>query len=307
MVADAGAGAETFALKPAVTLNGPWVTAGDLLTPRPTGKLAELRIKNLVPPGGSMEIQRDLVLLKMHGARLGSGIQIDGQSSRVTASRRMVPGSEIKAFAEKYLKERVSSMEGVSGSEIEATAQPSDLAVPDREVRFEIPARTGQVWRGNIMLGIKLMQTAEDGNDLKVGEVTAPFMVKVRRKLLLASKGLRRGEVLTEVNTVIGEVDCTFSREDGYTSMDQVAGLKARSSVAAGVAVLPSMLERPALVKRGDVVKLVVRVGMIAVESSAKVMRDGAEGDMVPVQTVEGKKQLQARVLDSRTVVSDTR
>ena len=157
------------------------------------------------------------------------------------------------------------------------------------------------------MLRLTLLQTLEDGSEFEVGQATLPYSVKVTQNLLLASKAIRRGEALDGLNTKIGLVDSSTFAFEGYSDAAQVQGLKAKLPIMAGKVIDPASLERPAAVKRGDIVKLIVRSGLVAVEVSAKAMRDAALGDSIPVEVLDSKKQLQARVLDQHTVVSDTR
>jgi flagella basal body P-ring formation protein FlgA len=295
-------------LRPELTLNGPWITVGDLLDPAPDTVMAKIKVKRLVAPGKSLEISRDQLFLKLREARLGRSLpELSQGSSLVHASAKRVPGTDLKAFAEKYIKDRLANLSGVAEVEVTVSSPVRDVLVPERLVKFQITPRAGQNWRGNVVLRVVLLQTLEDGTELEVGQAVLPFVVKVTQSLLLASRAIRRGELISDVNTKISALDSSLLSFDGYTQLAQAQGLKARLPIPADKPIDPASLERPSAIKRGDIVKLIVRSGLVAVEVSAKAMRDAAVGDSIPVEVQDSKKQLQARVLDQRTVVSDTR
>jgi flagella basal body P-ring formation protein FlgA len=297
---------EAYALKVSVTANGPWVTAGDLLSPTPDGELAAIKLERLESPGRRINIGRDLVLLKLKGAGLSNPIFVSGTSCAVTASSRWVKGADIRGFGEKYISDRLSSLSSTAVLDIEPKEVPKDILVPDRTVRLEIPPDTEARWRGNVVLRIVIHETGEDGTDLEVGQSLLTCLVKVKQSLLVARVPIRNNDLISNLNTGVETVDATFLQEDGYSSLDEAAGLKARIFIGAEKVILPSMLERPPLIKRGDIVKLVVRSGMITVQTSAVALRDAALGDSIPVQIQDTKKQVQARVLDESTVMSES-
>lgn len=303
-----GLQAEAYALKLSVTAHGPWIKAGDVLRPAPTGKLASVKIKHLDGPGKSAEISRDLVMLKVREARLkGLQVSISGTSCVATGSSRTVQGADIRAFAEKYLRERLAPLSGAAEVEMIVKDAPQDLLVPDRTVRLELLPPAGGRFRGNVILRILAHQTDEDGGDLMVGQSVISALVKVRQKQLVSTRPIRRGELISAQNAALAMVDATYSLEDGYSTLDEAAGLKCKTYIGADKQISPQMLERPPVIKRGDIVKLEVRAGLISVKVTAKALRDAALGDSIPVEVVESKKQVQARVLDQGTVVSESR
>jgi flagella basal body P-ring formation protein FlgA len=299
--------AQGYALRVSATVNGPWILVGDLLSPRPEGDLAALKLRRLGPPGQSDVIPRDLVALKLRESESGAALFVSGSSCVVTASRRRVPGADIQAFADKYLRERLAALSATSEIEILPKQAPKDLLVPDRTVRLEIEPQPGARWRGNVVLRVLAHESGEDGADLEVGQSLLTCLVKVQQSLLVALRPIRSGDLISNLNAAVSQVDATFVQEDGYGSLDDAGGLKARDFIAADRVILPSMLERPPLIRRGDIVKLLVRSGMISVQTSARALRDAALGDSIPVEIVDSKKQLQAKVLDEGTVVSDSR
>jgi flagella basal body P-ring formation protein FlgA len=279
---------------------------GQVLEPAPVTAVAELKLLRADAPGKSMHISRDLVALKLREARLDEPVEVSGTTCVVSLSSRTVKGADIKAFAEGYIKQRLDALSATAQVELTTRELPKDMLVPDRTVRLDLlPPDSGR-FRGNVILRIAAHQTTEDGEDIQVGQAIMSCLVRVKESQLQARRTIRRGEIITSENAAISLVDATYEQEDAYTSLEEAEGLKARTFIIAGKLIAPSMLERPPLVKRGDIVKLVVRAGLVTVNSSAKVLRDGALGDSIPVEIEESHKQVQGKVLDSGTVVSDS-
>lgn len=270
-------------------------------------KLAAIKIARLLAPGKTMELSRDLVALKIRDARVGAPLVISGTVTVVTASSRLVKGDDVRAFAEKYLRERLAPLS--SSAEIDFSFKDSavDFVVPDRPVTLDLAPPAGGRFRGNVVLRVIARQTAEDGSEIQVGHSVMSCLVKIRQKQLVALKAIRRGELISAANVGLAMVDTTYQLDEGYSGIDEVAGLKAKTYIGADKAVTALMLERPPVIRRGDIVTLVVRSGLVSVNVAAKAMRDAAVGDSIPVEISQSKKQVQGRVMDERTVVSESR
>jgi flagellar basal body P-ring formation protein FlgA len=297
---------QAYALRVSITANGPWVTVGQVLSPEPGPEIANLTLKRLESPGRNFNISRDLVELKIRGSVKNADVTISGNTCEVTASHRWVKGEDIRKFGEKYVRDRLASLSATAVVQIESREAPKDLMVPDRTVRLEIPPATEARWRGNVVLRIVVHETGEDGMDLEVGQALMTYFVRVQQTLLVASKAIRNSDAIDATDAGISSVDATFLQEDGYADLSQVAGLKSKVFIGPDKVILPSMLERPPVIKRGDIVKLVVQSGMVTVETSAEALRDAALGDSIPVQIVSSRKELQARVLNAGTVMAQT-
>jgi flagella basal body P-ring formation protein FlgA len=79
-------------------------------------------------------------------------------------------------------------------------------------------------------------------------------------------------------------------------SLDEVIGKEAVQGIRADSLLLANQVRAPLLVRRGERVSVRARAGGITVRTYAIVQQDGALGDLVSVQTVEGKERYSARV-----------
>ncbi|MEE9611432.1 MAG: flagellar basal body P-ring formation chaperone FlgA, partial [Desulfatiglandales bacterium] len=65
------------------------------------------------------------------------------------------------------------------------------------------------------------------------------------------------------------------------------------------------MLERPPIVKRGDMVTILAESGVLRVTVPGRVLEKGYLGELVRVQNAMSKRQIHARVINNSTVVVD--
>jgi flagella basal body P-ring formation protein FlgA len=66
-----------------------------------------------------------------------------------------------------------------------------------------------------------------------------------------------------------------------------------------------NLVEYPPLVKRGDVVIILVETSGMRITALGQVKKKGRLGESIPVMNYDSKKILYARVLDSSTVKVD--
>src|SRR5690606_2579142 len=83
-------------------------------------------------------------------------------------------------------------------------------------------------------------------------------------------------------------------------SLDEVVGKEAVQGIRADSLILANQVRSPLLVRRGDRVSVRARAGGVTVRTYAVVQQDGALGDLVSVQTFEGKERYSARVSGMR-------
>lgn len=116
--------------------------------------------------------------------------------------------------------------------------------------------------------------------------------------VVVASRPIRRGELLTSANTELrlaDQLENATAPSDAYTALDQVAGLEAKRSLRQGEPLSPATCIGPLLVRRGDPVTVQSGVGMVTVRLRGIARDDGREGDVVSVE-VHDRDQLEARV-----------
>jgi len=85
-----------------------------------------------------------------------------------------------------------------------------------------------------------------------------------------------------------------------------VAGMQVTRPLHKGDVVYSVNVKQPPLVKRGDLVTIVVNIGSISVRAEGKALKAGSRGDRLLVQNLRSKQMVQAVVMDANTVYVQT-
>lgn len=116
------------------------------------------------------------------------------------------------------------------------------------------------------------------------------------RPVLVLSRSAQRGESLDGSLLVLQERD-VGGLPFGYLSdLEQVQGQQLRRPAAAGSALTPELVEAPRLVRRGELVTVTARTGGIEIRTQGKAMRDGVQGERIPVENASSRRVVEGQV-----------
>jgi flagella basal body P-ring formation protein FlgA len=171
------------------------------------------------------------------------------------------------------------------------------LVVPDRPVVLALESSHTGTWRGRVILRVDAREN-EPGTGMKTeASSTLSYLVRVSCPQMTALRLIPRGAVVGPDDAALRLQDVTYQQEDGFGDTASCYGLNARKPVPEGSILTAAMLELPLAVRRGDMVRLVVRAGRIKVEALAEALRDGRKGESIPVEVGDTKKKINATVL----------
>lgn len=297
-------GAEPLAvtLRVSATAHGPNVLLGDVLDGLPEEARA-IGVKASGMPGNSVGVDAALVGLKLQRAP-GGPYKLEGaRECQVSVGLQLVKGEQIRRFTQDYLESRLS---GTAGVELKPLGLVSDLKLYDAPVTLKVqPVEDGQL-RGNLVLRVQVLQDGPGGAEKDAATVPVSFLIRRHEQRLVATQVIRKGDPLGAQNLALREDDATFD-DRGFASLDEVEGKIARAYVGAGKVLTRGMVEFPALIKRGDVVRVMIRSGGVIIETNGTAMRDARQGESIPVTMTETRKQLQARCVEAGVLVYEAR
>jgi flagella basal body P-ring formation protein FlgA len=136
---------------------------------------------------------------------------------------------------------------------------------------------------GNTTIGVRCT-----GNTPWV--VYVPTTVRVFDKVLITTRPLNRGTVLTAADFRAEERDLTTLTTGFVTDPLQAAGKQVRQIIPAGSVLNPTLLVGQKLVKRGDFVAILANTSGLEVRMRGQAMDDGAVGDRIKVRNPLNKK-----------------
>ncbi len=246
------------------------VTLADLVPGAPGG-WAEVRLGPAPRPGRSRTLEA--AWIRQRARTVGAADQL-ALPDRVVVER---PGARVG---------RDALVEAVR-----AAVRPR--VAPDEEIRVLSVGLPGPVPRGGLDLRPRLPEGSLPSSftvpvDVWVdGTKAATGWVRVEvfrgRPAVVLTRDIRRGEVIG-----LDDVGVRTARSDATTLSEpqQVVGKRLRRSLRAGTALRRQDLEAVPVVSRGDVVRLVARVGGVTASTLGKALGSAGIGEVLQVENL---------------------
>ena len=126
-----------------------------------------------------------------------------------------------------------------------------------------------------------------------------------RAEVAVARQDLSRGGLLTEQDILWERRDLASLPRGYILEPKQVLGKRLQRPLRRGAVLVPTLLEDPRLVKRGDLVYIVAQIGGIEARMRGKALAQGSLGERIRVLSLSSGKELDARVISAATVRVD--
>lgn len=141
----------------------------------------------------------------------------------------------------------------------------------------------------------------------EVREVPVYLQITRRPRAIVATQNLSRGQIIGPSQLEWKVIDSTVRSDRLASDMQQLIGQEVKRNVPAGRWVEQSDVGPPILVRRNDMVEVMVVGGAIVIRTGGKALGEGSEGDLVQIETIEDRKRLLARVISTGLVEIVTR
>ncbi|MCD6505976.1 flagellar basal body P-ring formation protein FlgA [Candidatus Poribacteria bacterium] len=245
-------------------------------------------------PGESYRISRAHVetMLEREGIDLRS-VKIEGGSVLVKRSYQRVKAERLMKALEEFLKRETGSPARVS---IIPTTPVRDLLVPEGKVSIFVRSISDDPLWG--WFRIKVMV------DGKTAEETSIFArVRVERDVVVAVKPIRAGQRISADMVKVERMMIGLEGKDAFEKVRDVLGKIPSRSIGKGEFIKRSDLRLPVIVRRGDVVMIVARYGMIRITARGKAVENGKLGDVIEVENLSSKRHIRAEVISPGVVM----
>ena len=252
-------------------------------------------------PGSARHITADYIRLRLKQAKVDLKrvrLQVP-QSIEVVRASVIISREEIKRAVSDFIfanipwdKDRVK---------IRKILVNSDVTLPKGNVSYRIEPLRNTDYKGKVPFPIHFKV-----NGLFQKRILVTAEISVLTDVVVARKSLRRYSRIEEDDIELREKDLSRTRSNVITDPDEVLGKRAKRSIAAGTILRPGLIEYPPVVKRGDVVLVVAKSAGLRITALGVVNeREGRLGERIKVENLDSKKNIYARVLDSKTVEVD--
>ncbi len=110
----------------------------------------------------------------------------------------------------------------------------------------------------------------------------------------------RRGDSIKQSMISMIDIRENYITDDIALHVDELLHMTPRKIVRANEPVKLSQLNKPIMVKRGDLVTMQLKSGPISLTALAKAMENGTKGDMIRLVNMDSKRTLEAQVTGLR-------
>ncbi|MDF1555175.1 MAG: flagellar basal body P-ring formation chaperone FlgA [Deferrisomatales bacterium] len=259
-----------------VSVAGERVTLADLVPDAPAG-WQQVALGRSPRPGDERVLAREWVLQRAQQVGAEDVLELGGD---VVVSRPggVVDREAVIAAVEQALLPRLHPGENLR---IDAVGLPNPVAAEE----FDLVARLPD---GELPSPATLWVDVEAGGK-RVGRAWVRLEIARGRPVLVLTRHVRRGDVIAAEDV---EVRSGQGGSGGYADPSQVVGKQLVRSLRAGSAPGPRDLEAVPLVDRGDLVRVVARVGGVLASTMGKSLETGGVGDLVRVENLQSGRQL---------------
>ena len=297
--------AATITLHPAVQVDGPRVTLGQVAAITGAGEgaarqLAALDLGAAPWPGSARRIGGLVVKLKLYQSGIDpKAVIIDPKAAcRLTTRGREIPAERIIELARQHLLRSVQWPR--KNLQVTLSSKPAGVTVPfgcgEDALRPAANVATKRLGLTNIAVDVVV-----DGARRFRENVT--FDVRLFENAVIAKQDIARGDALAAANVELQRVELKHWPSTQIAQLDEAIGSKALRPIAAGTPVAASMIAMPPLVRRGRPVKLIYRVRCLQLTASGIARQDGARGEVISVENDVSRKRLTGTVIGAGEVL----
>jgi len=275
-----------YAVAPRISVESETVTLADIVPGAPI-EWAKVRLGRGPGPAREVTLSRAWILQKAR--QVGAQDQIEVPAEVVLAR----PGQEVDRgrfsnAVEEALTPRLAPGEMVR---VVSVGLPGPVPTGPLDLKVRLP-------EGAIPSPTTLWVDVSSGGERK-GQGWARVEIFRSRPALTATRSLRRGETLTAEDVEIRPGDAPWGTLSDATA---AVGKVAARNLRAGAPVGARDLQTPALVQRGEVVRMVSRVGGVTATTLGKALDRAGLGEALPVENLASGRTVTGVLRDGGVV-----
>ncbi|MCP3673728.1 MAG: flagellar basal body P-ring formation protein FlgA [Gammaproteobacteria bacterium] len=129
----------------------------------------------------------------------------------------------------------------------------------------------------------------------KPWSIYIPVKISIFQKVFVALNKMPRGQIVSESDITLSEIDISQIRGHSYINKDDIIGTKLKSTLKANQVIDSSSI---CLICKGDTVSITANSTSISVSMSGVALNDGSKGDKIRVQNNSSRRIIEALIVD---------
>jgi len=123
-----------------------------------------------------------------------------------------------------------------------------------------------------------------------------PVQVRWMSSAIVMRQNISARSLLTRNMMTNRRTDIADHHGAWWQNSSTLVGMRTTRPLAAGDVILSSYVKQPPLVKRGDLVSILLDVGGLHIRAEGKAMRSAGKGESIPVRNLRSHEMIQAVV-----------
>jgi flagella basal body P-ring formation protein FlgA len=217
---------------------------------------------------------------------------------KVQRSLIVMSREKIKVLVSDYITKNL--LAGLPDARVQDIRVAEEIELPGGNITYTVNPTHNADTMGKIQFIINF-----DVNGKFFKRVWATATVEVFSDVVVTQKPLGRHKPITEDDIAVQKMDLANLPADVIIDPEAVLGKRTKRAIGAQTVLRQNLVEFPPLVRRGDVVVIIVETEGLKATALGEVKKKGRIGERIPVINFDSKKILHARVVDANTVKVD--
>jgi flagella basal body P-ring formation protein FlgA len=218
----------------------------------------------------------------------------------------LAPICNAAGIGEKEIKDAVKSHVEENASwpkdriRVEFLAAIPETAIPAGSSTGQVRSRAGESYIGRTSFVVRFSK-----GDTFMREETVRVRIEVLTDVVVSTGSIAHGAIIDPSDVMVKKKWLDTASSGVLSDINEVGGKKAAVRINAGTEITKHMLRSVPVVKKGEVVRIVLESGPMMISAMGLCEEDGAQGDLIRVQNTSSKKTVFARVMGASLVKVD--
>jgi flagellar basal body P-ring formation protein FlgA len=183
---------------------------------------------------------------------------------------------------------------------VEFLAAIPETAIPAGSSTCQVRSRAGETYIGRTSFAVRFSK-----GDTFIREETVRVRIEVLTDVVVSTGSIARDTIMDPSDVMVKKKWLDTAASGVVTDVSEVVGKKASTRINPGTEITKHMLRSIPVVKKGEVVRIVLESGPMMISAMGLCEQDGGAGDLIRVQNTSSKKTVFARVLGASLVKVD--
>lgn len=219
--------------------------------------------------------------------------------SRATPAETWLGSEAVTRIAREWLLERLAGQ--VDPAAVEPHGIPRDLVLPSGDVALNVTLQSGSVESGTMTVLVEAVVTDARGARA-TRSATATFRIHALQDVVVAVRELPRRTLIRAADVRLERRASSRLPAGAARELAQVVGKEAARGFAPGEVVTTQGLSAPLVIRRGDIVSLILEGPNFRIQARGIAREDGTLGEPIRVMNQASRREVMGRVEDARTV-----